>query len=387
MTIIKKEFARFFGDKRMVLTTLLLPGLMIYVVYSFMGDGLMNQIATDEDYQYKVQATDVPDYLKDSMEAMNFKLIETDGKDAQQAQEKVEVQDMDLYVAFPADFDTAVSGYDTTSGTLAPNVEVYYNSASVESQTAYSMMYELLDGYESSLANKFDVNNTEAKYDLATEEDTTGKIFSMMLPMLLMVFIYSGCVAIAPESIAGEKERGTIATLLVTPMKRSQLAMGKIISLSVIGLLSGCSSFIGVMLSLPKLMGGASEGMNASVYKISDYVMLLLVVLATVLVLISVISIISALSKSVKEASTAVAPLMILVMLVGITSMMGNGAPAEMVWYFIPLYNSAQCMNAIFSFSGDMTNIIITVVSNLVYSAVMAGILTKLFDSEKIMYI
>ena len=43
-------------------------------------------------------------------------------------------------------------------------------------------------------------------------------------------------MAVAPESIVGEKERGTIATLLVTPMKRSELAVGKVLSLSVIGL-------------------------------------------------------------------------------------------------------------------------------------------------------
>ncbi|MFQ7035420.1 MAG: ABC transporter permease subunit [Candidatus Borkfalkia sp.] len=52
-------------------------------------------------------------------------------------------------------------------------------------------------------------------------------------------------MGIAPESIAGEKERGTIATLLVTPIKRSELVVGKVLSLSALSSLSAISSFIG----------------------------------------------------------------------------------------------------------------------------------------------
>ena len=142
----------------------------------------------------------------------------------------------------------------------APNVEVYYNSTSTESSAAYQLVSYALDSYEAALANKFDVNAaTDDSYDLASKEDSTAQFFAMMLPMLMTMFLFSGCMAIAPESIAGEKERGTIATLLVTPIKRSELAIGKIISLSAIGLLSGLSSFVGTMLSLPKLMGDASD--------------------------------------------------------------------------------------------------------------------------------
>ena len=50
ITIIKKEFARFFGDRRMVLTTIFLPGIMIYVLYSFMGNMMMKQFTTSDDY-------------------------------------------------------------------------------------------------------------------------------------------------------------------------------------------------------------------------------------------------------------------------------------------------------------------------------------------------
>ena len=49
ITIFKKEIARFFGDKRTAFSTILLPGIMIFVMYSFMGDALSNQFSVDED--------------------------------------------------------------------------------------------------------------------------------------------------------------------------------------------------------------------------------------------------------------------------------------------------------------------------------------------------
>ena len=43
ITVMKKEFNRFFTDRRMVLTTLLMPGIMIYLLYSLMGQGFTSQ--------------------------------------------------------------------------------------------------------------------------------------------------------------------------------------------------------------------------------------------------------------------------------------------------------------------------------------------------------
>ena len=140
-------------------------------------------------------------------------------------------------------------------------------------------------------------------YDLATAEDTAGSFFAMMMPLLLMMFLYSGCAAVAPESIAGEKERGTIATMLITPIRRSDIAMGKILALAIIAMISAASSTIGAVLSLPKIMGGVTDEVNASIYGVKEYLLLSAVILSTVLVLVTAISVISAYAKTIKEAS------------------------------------------------------------------------------------
>ena len=169
-------------------------------------------------------------------------------------------------------------------------------------------------------------------------------------------------------------------------MKRSSLAMGKIFSLSTIALLGGLSSFFGTMLSIPKLLEGSLDGLSASVYGVQDYILLLVVILSTVLVMVSAIAVISAFAKTVKEASTMIMPLMIIVMLVGVSGMFTGGTASDAAMYLIPLYNSAQCMSGIFSFSYDAVHIAITVGTNLACCGVMVMVLTKMFNSEKIMY-
>ncbi|MBO5778930.1 MAG: ABC transporter permease [Clostridia bacterium] len=379
LTIVKKELRRFFSDKRLVLTALL-PGILIYAIYSLMGGALEGAFGSDENAVYVVYAENLPDSVKTICEATEkFDLREGFDKD------KITDGDGHLAVRFPADFETTILGYDSTSGTPAPKVEIYYDSTDTDSYNAYSTLFAILSELESALSNKFDVNPGDTVYDLASEEAMTAQIFAMMLPMLLMMLLFSGCMAVAPESIAGEKERGTIATLLVTPIARRELAIGKIISLSLIALFGGASSFIGTMLSLPKLMGGTAE-LDASVYTMTDYAMLLIVILSTVLVMISIIAVLSALANSVKEAGTIVTPFMMVNMLLGISAMFGSGSASELYWYCIPLYNSVQCMTGVFSFTWSPLQIVVTVAVNLLFAGGMVALLTKLFSSEKVMF-
>lgn len=389
LTIVKKEFARFFGDKRMVFTSVLLPGLMIYVMYSVMGNAFADKFNASDEYEYVIHAVNMPECFVSIGDEENITIENVSDAEIEGIKTEITNQETDFLVVFPENFEADVMAYDTMNETeAAPQVEMYYNSVSTESYALYNMMLSVCDEYESALANRFDINAGEdVSYDLATKEDTTAEFFAMMLPMLMLMFLFSGCMAIAPESIAGEKERGTIATLLVTPMKRSELALGKVLSLSIIGLLSGFSSFVGTMLALPKMLGGIDpESMNASVYGMAEYAMLLGVILSTVLVIVGAISVISGLSKSVKEAGTAITPLMIIAMVISLTSMFGDGAVTERYLYCIPLYNSVQCMTGIFSFSMDPMNLVITMVSNIVITVIMVAVLTKIFDSERIMY-
>ena len=77
---------------------------------------------------------------------------------------------------------------------------------------------------------------------------------------------------------------------------------------------------------------------------------------------------------------------MIIVMLIGVSAMFGNGAAVERAWYLVPMYNSVQSMVGIFSFAYDPINIVITMAANLAVSGVLMYVLTRMFSSEKVMF-
>ncbi len=383
LTIMKKELARFFGDKRMVVGVLL-PGILVYIGYSFMGGAMGSAFGVDEDYTPTIQAVNLPESMEVLLPQTGFAIMEA--SDGEAAKEAITAQELDLLLEFPEGFDADVADYEASSGAPAPNVEVYYNSASTNSSFAYRAVVELMDAYESQMVNKFDVNAGGEGYDLATAEDTTGFFFAMMMPMLLMMFLYSGCAAVAPESIAGEKERGTIATMLITPIRRSDVALGKILALALISMISAASSTVGTVLALPKMMGGMTDEVSADIYGVQDYLLLAAVIFSTVLVLVTLIAVISALAKTIKEAQTYVMPVMLVVMGLGITGMFGGGASQELVRYCIPLYNSVQCMVGVFSFSVLPAGIAVTVGVNAAVTILGVFVLAKMFNSEKIIF-
>ena len=386
LTIMSKEFARFFGDRRMVIMTIM-PAILIYVIYSFMGSTLSSVFAPDEGHEPQIFAVSAPDSISRVALSANLTITHIEAVEADAIREKIKNKDdnADVLMVFPLNFDDLVEGYDAqTSTTSAPNIEIYFNSTVPNSQQTFSIIQALLDAYESSLANKFDINRDIENADLATVEDMTATIVSTMMPMLLMLFLFSGCMGISLESITGEKERGTLATLLVSPLKRSELAIGKILSLSVLSLLSGITTTIATIMSLPNLMGG-TELIDTGIYSTTDYLLLALVILSVLLLMVSLMSIISAFSKTVKEAGQAATPLMIVVMVVGVSGMFGN-APTDAVYYLIPFYNSVQSMSGIFSREYSTINIAIACGSSLLYAAIGGFVLTKLFNSEKVMF-
>ena len=385
MTVMKKEFSRVFGDKRMIVM-MLLPAILIYVIYSFMGTAMKSLYAPNLEMATVAFAVNLPDEIEKMIQLPALSLQHIEASEVEAAKESISKKEADILMIFPPGFSEQVAAYDVkTSNGPAPNVEVFYNSTVPNSSSVYGMMVSLLDNYESSLANKFDVNRAVADADLVTAEDMSATIISSLMPMLMMVFLYSGCGGLAPESIAGEKERGTLATLLVTPLKRSELAAGKILSIGVLSFISGLITALATIMSLPKLMGPAEDMIDAGIYGGTDYMFLAFVILSTILLLVALISIVSAFAKSVKEATTAIMPLMIVVMLVGVTGMFSD-TQTDLVYYFIPLYSSVQSMSGIFSLNYSTANIAASCLSNLVFALAGGFALTKMFNSEKVMF-
>lgn len=379
ITIMKKELMRVFKDPKLVFSVFILPGLVIFVLYSILGNALTNMYTSDEYTIYLNNApTEVFDNLNELALLGDVTVNYYENKDGL-TQEEI------ILLLKDESLDLAIYFYED-------EMSYYHKSVNISSNSALNFFLSSLANEQKQIVvindHEYLINLDALNGDVSEIEDIEQEISSQMtsiLPMLIMTFLFTGALSFGPESIAGDKERGTIATLLATPTKRSEIALGKIISLSILSVLAGLSSFIGVMLSLPQLMGGAS-GVNTSLnYGVSDYIGILILLASAVLVIISIVSIISAYARTVKEATSYSSPFMILTMIIGLSNMFMTGEKA-LVSFFIPLFNVVQMLDLILSSNFDLTFFLITISTNLILTVGLAYVLTKQFKSEKIMF-
>jgi sodium transport system permease protein len=401
LTIFKKEWDRVIRDKRLIFTVMILPGLMIFIIYSFMGSAMQGMFKDDMYDVAIVNPQEVFEEIYESSEILynsvyedgeivelgtleHLNLIEITASEIETYQEMIDNEEWSLLIVIDEDILEFVEGDDE------PVIMMYSNLNHISSNDIANRFSIYISTYGQFLSNNLWGDTSYITYQsLGTEvnENTmAGKLLSSLLPMLIVMFLFSGAMSIGPESIAGEKERGTMATLLVTPVKRREIAIGKILGLSVLTLISACSSFIGIMASLPKMLSLGDFG-PTDIYQFGDYLMILLVLFSTVFVVVGLISIISAYAKNMKEAGSFIAPVYILTILVSVSSMFGNGATNNLYMYAFPIYNTVQTLIAILTFDSQaVLYLLLTAVSNLVYLTIFVLILNKMFNSEKIMF-
>ena len=207
LAIFKKEIKRFFTDKRLLLS-LLLPGVVIFIVYSVMGT-FLGDMLNPVGAKYQVYVYNQPASLAAINVSFDLDIAVTEksGNVTEADIEKLKSEDIALIIAYDTDFDNKMQNGEK------PKVTIHYYSSSVSSTTVYSYYSSVL-----STASIKDVNYVvNLPIDYATSEDVTGMVLGMIMPFLLVVLLVTGCLAVSSESIAGEKGKGHNGNLACNP--------------------------------------------------------------------------------------------------------------------------------------------------------------------------
>jgi len=384
-TIFRKEFYRVMSDRRLVFTAILLPGLAIYIMYTFIGNAIGGEIEDITQHKMIVYTENMPTEIQNYFytQEINPEFHDYVPANLEELEELILIGEVDMLIIFSDTFE------DDIDNLVVSDILIYYNPGEKYSEYTFNQIANALNSYANIIGLE---RYGDAYYSfmldsvvIMDEEKAAGQGFAMLLPMLIIMFLFSGAMSIGPDSIAGEKERGTIATLLVTPIKRSDIAIGKVLSLTVISMFSATSSFIGIMFSLPNLMS-ASGALDVFIYSAGDILILFSILLATVLVIVGLVAVLSAYAKTIKEASMLILPFYFVSMALGISTMFSGEASNDLWIYFIPIYGSVNVIIAILTFEISIAAYLATVGMSLVYVTIFVYILTRLFQSEKIMF-
>lgn len=396
--ILSKELKRVFGDKKMVFSLFILPIILIAGIYGMMFFLVDKQKSSINEHVSEVFVQNMPDNFSELMSKhteCNINVIPA-GESADTYKDKLLDGIYDLVVVFPENFYENFKNAD--AGSALPDIKTFYNPSennSGEARTRFTETY--LEEYKQILLKErfgsldyamvFSVDADNPDMIVQDKDKATGKILGSIIPYLITILIFAGAMGLGVDTIAGEKERGTIANLLISPIKRVDIIMGKIVSLAIVSVLSAgvyVISFIGSAVFLTKKsgMGEMVNGLslNFTTVQIIQFVVLLL---GLVLLYVGIIGFVSLLAKNVKEAQSFIMPVYIIVMFAGMITMYSGDVTSGS--YMIPVYNTSAAFKGIFERTITMNQYLTSTIITYVFAGVMVCLMAKAMNSEKIM--
>ena len=385
LAVFKKELRRFFSDKRMLMA-LILPGLLVFLIYYFLPDLYATSLSPNlsEDYVANIAMSDNYDEnneqssllegailsVFENLDYASPNIVEFALEEESQIKDKLVKKEIDLMVVFDDNFEHIIFNEISVS---KPNIDILYNSSSGESAYIYSLVLSISEQLYQSFTINYQINP-----DVGEQNYAIMQVVAIILPMLTISMIFSSTLQVCPEAIAGEKERGTLSSILVTPIKRSEFALGKILALILVSLVSGTITGAGLLISLPRLYGS----MGSFSMPPSSYILLFLVLLTLVVFFVNVAMCISTFAKSIKEATSYLGPLLVVFMVIAMLP--GFIDVSNIGFAFVPILNVSYVMSSIVYGTVDIMYLAFALLSNIIFSLIFIFIDVKLFKSESV---
>lgn len=313
LMVMRKEWLDFFRDRRTFLLSLLMAPLLYPLI--FLGIGWLSQKRAETQLEKTLQVPVIG--IERAPNLMKFLAsygIETHAAPAD-IEARVRAQDVDLALAIDPDFDKdwhagKPAKIDIITDTTRRNGDVKVARVTKLLETysgAVGTMRLLIRGINPGIATPLHVGTR----DMATPEAKSSQFMAVLLPMLLTIFAFIGGAHLAMDTTAGERERQSLEPLLATPASRAALVGGKMLSASLLGLLTMLLILVSFKVSA-SLASGMAKQMDVSFLAMGK---LLLTLVPLVLIGTALVTALAAGAKSMKEAQSHIMWLMMLPML------------------------------------------------------------------------
>ena len=275
-------------------------------------------------------------------------------------------------------------------------VEVYYKSSDLMSK-AKNRIYNALDIYKNEVVSErlsgFNVDKGLLEpldiinKDMSTKKETIGKAVGGLIPYMLVIFIFLGAMYPAIDLGAGEKERGSLETLLSSPATKFEITVGKLMVVSLAGMVSGLISVVGISAPI-YLLGNIPDQIKSTVLEIiSPFIIVSVIILMIPIAIFfaSMLLSISFYARSFKEAQSLMGPLNI-VIIVPLMLTLGPGIEIDHITALIPLINVGLLTKEILAGSAQPIYFIETLSSLLFFAAIGIRFSVYWFNKENTIF-
>lgn len=420
--LIKKELRDIFRDKKSVLMMVIVPVVLYPLIFlvAFMIISMMQTGMKTQTYRIVVDGESTESVVSQ----LELDRDETGKKDDGYGLIFFEKNDYDMiakeYIAGERDDGSGepdAGGYegealiariikseliDAYVKQTGKDYTVYYNSSVTNSSYAYGLISDAVEKLRLSLVQKsLDEKGLDSQsilnpvamtgHDTATGEQSLGFFLGTIIPFMMIVSLLVGVFTPAVDTMTGEKERGTMETLLMMPVRASHIIVAKFVSVALVGLITtvlSIASMAGLGLYMLRLVSESGiQGIGS--IDIGSFLPAIVITLPVLIVLSLFLTAVSmcvtCFAKSYKEANNYMSPVMIVVMLTGYIGFIPN-IEFDRTMAMVPVANVCLLIKNILLFKVDISLVMIVILSTAVYTGLLVMLLGRMYKSEAVIF-
>lgn len=375
LLILKKELREVFRDKKSLAMMLIIPVLIPLIIIG-MSALFESETSTDVNTYNKIgfnyELSDIELEILDSLE------IDYSINDTESLEEEFNKQEINSYITKENN-----------------HYVINYDSANIESSGSASLAESFLETYKNVLEENYLSNNnvdvSEFNNLLTYEEKTQEQqnyfanyIVNYAFLFILMAITVSATYP-ATDATAGEKERGTLETLLTFPIKSKDIIIGKLLSVTLSSIITGV---LGLILSVLAILyvGNTYDIYSGTELLNAPIIIYALIIIIAYSIMISGLCIaIASMSKSFKEAQSALTPLTFIAFFPGMIVFMidiSNNA----ILSLIPFINFSMIFTDVTNNNLNILYLILMLISTIVIITIVITYIIRQYKSEKILF-
>lgn len=390
LIVFRKELRDMLRDKRTIRSMVIIPMVafpMLFVVIGWAQEKFSGEAEKEVSLVMVYGGEDSPKVVQALRDFPGIQIVpyKTD------ARQEVSDKTIRALVKIPA-------GFDASSGSSPANASIDYYDSDTRSELAKEKLQKFFDDYRVHIAREaliarglptrlLEPFTVDAK-NVAPPAKVGAAIFGGLIPYLIIIFCFTGAMYPAMDLTAGEKERGTMETILTSPVARTDLVMGKFLTVVVASVTTAVLSLLslGVTFALTKrgMFGGAGSTRQVSIDPaalVGVVVMLLPIAVLFASVLLSV----ALFAKSYREAQTYVSPLIFIVIAPAI---IGTLPGIELNWKtaLVPILNTSLVSKEIIAGNHPWTLMAAVFAMTCVYATIGIVAAVRMFNREDVLF-
>lgn len=386
LTVFKKELKDMLRDRKTLVSSIIIPLLIFPIIFGLMGKG-MEKSTKQVTENLKIALIDnsnssLSSFIKDQK---NISIIKSDNI-------KNDVMEGNIYIGLkiPDNFENELKEEKPVE------LKIIYDDSSQSSNMAKEVLDSLIDAYSKeivkarlsqrnidvSILNPFKITEEIA----AKDKGGFGKfMLSLLLPMMLMIYAMTGPIPAATDLGAGEKERGTLEPLLTTQVGRMNLLFGKLMAITVMGLIGTAASLGGLMIGFRA--GGDMFGGEMSFAMPVDALIIIGIGLLLLTMTFGALELsISIYARSFKEAQTYLSPLTIIGVVAGYGTYMMEAKNVSTAIFNIPLVNVVMIIKELITGIYNPLHIGLTFGWLIIYILISVFVARYMFSREEVIF-